>query len=436
MFATDRRGFLQQAAAGVAAASVVRELRGADTKSEEPLRVGLIGCGGRGVHVAALFRDHANAVITYLADCDEGRRLRAAAEFGVEQEKAVGDFRRMLDDPSVDAVIVATPDHWHAPAAIMACDADKHVYVEKPCSHNVREGRMLVEAAARSGRIVQHGTQVRSTDMMIEAVKALRNGVIGDVLVAKAWNVQRRGNIGHGEPTEPPAGLDYDTWVGPATLLPYQHNRVQGGWHWWYHFGTGDLGNDGVHDVEYARWGLGVETHPSLVSAIGGKYFFDDDQQFPDTHQLAFEYFGDGRPGSKRMLIYESRLWSTNYPRNCDSGAEFYGTKGQMFLSRRGKVQVWDEQNKLVELNIKPESQNDAKHVLNFCAAIRGEAEVNAPADVAHLTTTLCHLGNIAARLGRSFRFNPEQECAVDDPEVDALLGREYRDHWGAPRAG
>jgi len=432
---THRREFLQQAAVGVVAAATVAHTRVARADASDRLRIGLIGCGGRGSHVGGLFRDHGQAEIAYVADCDEGRRQRAAQAFGTPAENAVGDFRRILDDPSVDAVVVATPDHWHAPAAIMACNAGKHVYVEKPCSHNVREGRLLVEAAARSQRVVQHGTQVRSTDMMIQAVQALRDGVIGDVLVAKAWNVQRRGDIGHGSPSEPPAGLDYDTWVGPATMLPYQHNRVHGGWHWWYHFGTGDLGNDGVHDVEYARWGLGLETHPSLVTAAGGKYFFDDDQQFPDTHLVAFEYPGDGRPGSKRMLVYESRLWSTNYPRNCDSGAEFYGTKGQMFLSRRGKVQAWDEQNKRIELNIEPEGQNDAKHVANFCAAVRGEANVNAPAEVAHLTTTLCHLGNIAARLGRSFRFDPELEQAIADDEVNALLRREYREHWGAPRS-
>jgi len=434
MSATHRRGFLKQAAAGVAAAGAVANASLARANAQDRLVIGLIGCGGRGMHDAALFRDHHNAVVAYVADPDEGRRQRAAQEFGIDPKNAVGDLRRMLDDPSVDAVVVATPDHWHAPASILACDAGKHVYVEKPCSHNVREGRLLVEAARRGNRVVQHGTQVRSTDMMIDGVKALRAGVIGDVLVAKAWNVQRRRDIGHGAPSEAPGGFDYDTWVGPAAMVPYQHNRVHDGWHWWYHFGTGDLGNDGVHDVEYTRWGLGVETHPSLVSAIGGKYFFDDDQQFPDTHQVVFEYPADGVVGKKRMLIYESRLWSTSYPRNVDSGAEYYGTKGMMFMSRRGKIQAWDEQNKPIELQIEPEGQNDVKHVANFCAAIRGEAQVNAPPEVAHLTTTLCHLGNIAARLGRSFRFDPDEERVIGDDEADRLLGRDYRDHWGRPR--
>jgi len=148
------------------------------------------------------------------------------------------------------------------------------------------------------------------------------------VLVVKAWNIQKRNSIGHGKPGDAPVGLDYDNWVGPAAMVPYQENRVHDGWHWWYDFGTGDMGNDGVHDIDYARWGLGVTTHPSKVTAVGGKYFFDDDQQFPDTQQVTFEYPGDGKPGNRRMFIYEQRLWSTNYPHNVDSGVEFYGTDG------------------------------------------------------------------------------------------------------------
>jgi predicted dehydrogenase len=188
--------------------------------------------------------------LAYVCDVD-GERLARAKDLGGKSPKAVADLRTILDDSAVDAVIVATPDHWHSPAAILACEAKKHVYCEKPCSHNVREGRLLVEAARRNDRVVQHGTQVRSTPMMIEAVRKLREGVIGDVLVAKVWNIQRRGSIGRGAPSEPPAGFDYDNWVGPATMIPYQANRVHGGWHWWYHFGTGDMGNDGVHDIDY-----------------------------------------------------------------------------------------------------------------------------------------------------------------------------------------
>ena len=343
-------------------------------------------------------------------------------------------MRRILDEKSVDIVIVATPDHWHSPASILACDAGKHVYVEKPISHNLRESRLLVEAAARNKTLVQHGTQCRSTGMMIDAVKLLREGIIGEVLTAKCWNIQRRGALPPGKDTDPPAGLDYDNWIGPATMIPYRTNRVHNRWTMWYHFGAGDMGNDGVHDIDYTRWGLGVDTHPDRISAQGGKYHSDDETEFPDTQQVTFEYSGDGKVGSKRMLIYEQRLWSTNFPHNCDSGAEFYGTKGQMFLSRRGKIEVLGDRNAPIRLDVKPEPQNDAAHAANLCDAVRNGTRLNADALTGHLSTSLCHLGNIATRLGRSLKFNPQDEQIIGDEEANSLVHREYRDHWGTPR--
>lgn len=433
MSETTRRGFIQTAAAAGVAVSASSVLRAAG--ANERIVVGLIGCGGRGGHDAGLFKNVKNVEIAWVCDPDEGRRAKTAEKFGISAGKSVTDMRKLLDDKSVDAVIVTTPDHWHSPAAILACDAGKHVYVEKPCSHNVREGRLLVEAARRNKRLVQHGTQSRSTTMMQQAVKALREGIIGTVLVSKAWNIQRRGPIGHGQPGQPPADLNYDLWVGPAAMVPYQANRCHGGWHWWYDFGTGDMGNDGVHDVDYARWGLGVETHPSLIVAAGGKFVFDDDQQFPDTQQVTFEYAGDGKQESRRMLIYEQRLWSTNYPMNVDSGVEFYGTKGQMFLSRRGKIQIWGDRNQKIDSTVTPVPQDDAAHVLNFCEAIRSGAPLNAEIDVGHHSTVLCHLGNIAVRLGRSLSFDPAKERFHGDDEANRLLTRTYREgHWAVPR--
>jgi len=428
---TTRRRFLAASSAALATSTiaVARPARAAN----ETLTVGLIGCGGRGVHDAGLFQKTLNVRLAYVCDVDERRRGEAAAALGVDLAHAVGDLRRLLEDKSLDAVIVATPDHWHSPASILAANAGKHVYVEKPISHNIREGRLLVEASARNKTVVQHGTQCRSTPMMLEAVKLLRDGAIGDVLVAKCWNVQQRGSIGRGQDVDPPAGLDYDNWVGPATMIPYRTNRVHDRWTWWYHFGTGDMGNDGVHDVDYTRWGLGVETHPTKVSAIGGKFVWDDDHEFPDTQQVAFEY-PDPNGGRPKMLIYEMRLWSTNYPRNCDSGAEFYGTKGQLFLSRRGKIELFDERNRRAEATIQPGAQDDVAHVRNFCGAIRGEAKANADALTGHLSTSLCHLGNIATRLGRSLQFDPQAEKIVNDAEANALVGREYRSHWGRPQ--
>ncbi len=430
----DRREFLELTSAGLLAASAIGTVQAAPKSANDKLVVGLIGCGGRGNHDAGLFRKTANVEVAYVSDVDDNRRAAAAKSFDLPSNRAVTDLRRMLDDKSVDAVVIATPDHWHSIATIVACDAGKHVYVEKPISHNIREGRLLVDAAARNKTLVQHGTQSRSTSMMIEAVKLLRDGIIGNVMVAKCWNIQRRGSIGRGQDTAPPAGFDYDNWVGPATMIPYRTNRVHNRWTWWYHFGTGDMGNDGVHDIDYTRWGLGVDTHPTKVAALGGKFIHDDDQEFPDTQQVTFEYPGDGQPGNRKLFIYEQRLWSSNYPHNTDSGAEFYGTKGQMYLSRRGKLEVLSDRNQPVPVSVKPEAQNDVAHVQNFCDAIRTGAKLNADALTGHLSTSLCHLGNIATRLGRSLTFDPQKELFIGDEEANTLVRRPYRDHWAAPK--
>jgi predicted dehydrogenase len=249
-------------------------------------------------------------------------------------------------------------------------------------------------------------------------------------MMAKAWNVQRRRSIGHLKPTTPPASLDYDSWVGPAPMVPFQENRIRG-WQWWRNFGTGDMGNDGVHDIDYCRWGLGVETHPNAVAALGGKYFFDDDQEFPDTQHVVFEY---SLPESrKKMLVYEQRLWSRNPLHGVDSGVEFYGTEGQLFLSRRGKAELRDHDNKKVDLKLKLGPQDTDSHVRNFCAAVRGEEVANAEISVGHLTTALCHLGNLATEFGRTLRFDPAAERVLGDDETDGRISRTYRDHWGRP---
>lgn len=433
---TTRRSFVKQASLGVAGATVASTFaKRAAAGANDKLVMGLIGCGGRGSHVAELLTRSDNVEFAYVCDPDQGRLARAAEKFSSSSPQAVEDMRRVFDDPAVDAVLVATPNHWHAPASILACDAGKHVYVEKPCSHNIREGRLLVEAARRNNRVVQHGTQMRSTKTIQQAVEALRDGVIGTVMVAKAWNVQQRSSIGHTDPSAAPAGFNYDLWVGPVPRVPYRSNCHHGTWNWWYHFGTGDMGNDGVHDIDYARWGLGVDTHPDAISASGGKYFFDDDQEFPDTQQVNFEYNSNEGPAKRRMLIYEQRLWSTNYPHNCDSGVEFYGTEGQLFVSRRGKLEVRGPRNAAINLDVAIEPQNDAAHTANFVDCIRNGEVPNAEIEVGHLSTALCHLGNLATRLGRSLRFDPNAEQFIGDDEANRLVWREYQpDHWATPQ--
>jgi predicted dehydrogenase len=433
----DRREFLKRAAttAGAAAVASWPAPRSRAAGANKRVRVALLGCGNQGSRHNLSLGSLADAEIAYVCDVDKSRLAERAKE--TPGAAPVGDLRRALDDPSVDAVSIALPDHWHVPAALLALDSGKHVYVEKPCSHNLREGQLLVAAAKRTGLVVAHGTQSRSSPPIREAMAMLRDGVIGDVLIAKCWNWQRRDDIGKKQPSDPPQGVDYDAWVGPAEWMPFQENRFHYTWHWWHNFGTGDVGNDGCHELDLALWGLGVETHPTTIAAIGGKYFFDDDQQWPDTAQVTLEWPGDGKPGDKRMLVYEQRLWSTSYPNGVDSGVEFYGTKGKMFVSKRGKFELRGERNAAIngklsrEIDVRVEDNHQ-----NWLDAIRGGAAPHANVEIAHRTASAAHLGNIAIRVGRTITFDPERETIVGDDDAAALLGRKYRDggHWATPQ--
>jgi predicted dehydrogenase len=426
-----RRSFLHAAGATTAIGSLTGKSLHAVETSSRPV-IGFVGCGGRSQSLLDKFASGAH--IAWACDPDQERAKRFQQKSGAKH--VTGDLRRVLDDKSVQAVVVATPDHWHAPAAIMACNAGKHVYVEKPCSHNFREGQLLVEAARRNKVVVQHGTQSRSSPLIAGAIQILREGTIGEVLMAKAWNIQRRRNIGHAQPSDPPATVDYDAWVGPAEFMPFQSNRFHYDWHWWYNFGTGDIGNDGAHEMDMARWGLGVEGLPSTASALGGKYYFDDDQQFPDTATCAFEWPGDGAVGQRKQLIFEMRIWSKNYPYNCDTGVEFYGTKGMLFVSKRGKLQMWDDSNRPVEDPAPKESPVLPRHhQADFLQAIAESRNPAADIAIGHDSVSLIHLANIAVRTGRSLQLDTANETIIDDAEASALLSRSYRDggHWAVP---
>lgn len=432
-----RRSFLKESGAGVAGAAALSWTGPVPAASQtDKILVGAIGLGGQGTYLAKSFAKQKDVDVAYVCDPDSRRAERAAGAVEAirgKRPQVVTDLRHILDDRSIDAVTVATPDHWHGPATLLACEAGKHVYVEKPCAHNVREGRLMVEAARRHDRVVQVGTQSRSSEPVIEAMNLLREGAIGEVLVAKAWNSQKRANIGQARPSQPPKELDYDLWVGPAPLMPYQSNLLHYHWHWWYAFGTGDIGNDGVHDIDIARWGLGVETHPSTVASLGGKYFFDDDQQFPDTHYVVFEYPGDGTVGERRQLIFEQRIWSPYRQEGCANGNAFYGTKGMLLLGKNDGWKLFGPRNELLKSS-DPGGMGEPHH-RNFLDCIKNGQRPHADITIGHRSATLCHLGNIAARLGRTLQFDSHRERIPDDEQADDLLHREYRTgHWAVPR--
>jgi len=433
---TNRRQFLRAMSHTATATLAAQAVRAQAVSPNERLRVGVIGPGGMGTNHLRVLGEQPDVEIAYVCDVDSERldaAARTAEELTGKRPQAVGDLRKVLGDPSVVAVWIATPDHWHAPATILALDAGKHVYVEKPCCHNVREGRLMIDAARRNNRIVQVGTQSRSAPHVLRAMEQLRSGAIGEVLAAKAWNSQLRGSIGHAEPSAPPAGLDFDAWLGPAPERPYQKNLLHGIWRWWYDFGVGDIGNDGVHDIDLAWWGLGVETHPSRVVAIGGKYFFDDDQQFPDTQQVVYEY-PTAHGGRPKQLVFEQRIWTPYKLHGYENGAAFFGTAGYLVLGHSHGYQLYGPRDKLIEsVDGSPQL---LEHHRNFIDCIRTGQRPNADIEIGHRSATLCHLGNIATRLGRALSFDPEGEQILHDEPANAMLRRQYRDgHWAVPRS-
>lgn len=425
---------IKQVGMAAAAVTTATMAKAKPAGANERLNVGVIG-GSRGrADAEALIKNGVN--IAYACDVDEARcaRLKKIAN----ADKAVSDFRRILDDKSIDAVVIAIPDHWHAPAAILACAADKHVYVEKPCSHNIREGRLMIEAGRRSNKVMQVGSQSRSTTVLREGVQRVLDGAIGEVLVAKAWNSQKRADIGHMKPSEPPAGFDYDMWVGPAPMRPFQKNCCHYTWHWWYDFGTGDAGNDGVHELDIATWGLGVETHPNSAVGHASKIFFDDDQQFPDTQYVTFEYApsrSSGTPATRpKLLIYEHRIWSPYFQNGSENGNIFYGTEGYLELSKVDGWKRYGPKNQLMEAQ--SGHYSDEAHAADFLAAIKNGRKPNADIEIGHRSATLVHLANLLGRAkGQRIEFDPKTETVTNDPEANALLSRTYRDdHWAVPK--
>jgi predicted dehydrogenase len=398
--------------------------------ASDRVRIAIIGTRGRGRALTGDFLDVPNVEVAALVDPDQRSFAKAAkliTDKTGKQAQQYSDLRRVLDDKSIDAVVVATPDHWHAPAAILAAQAGKDVYVEKPCSHNLREGRLMVNAAAKYNRIMQVGTQARSRASCKRAIQFIHSGKIGKVRMAKAWNVQLRDNIGKHHDSAPPKELDYDLWTGPAPTLPFRENRFHYNWHWWWNFGTGDMGNDGVHQMDMARWALNVDA-PIAAAGWARKVFFDDDQQTPDSMNITFTY-----PGGE-ALIFEQRIWTPYGMSDQENGVAVYGSDGMVEIGRwQGKwgFKVYDAKGKLVSTD---QAANDETHAQNFIDCVRSRQLPNATIATGHTSTLHAHLGNIIARTGRNITFDPKAETIAADSEATRLLGRTYRPHWATPK--
>jgi predicted dehydrogenase len=431
----NRRRFLKRSAAAVAGLPALSYARAADAPNEKVVLAFLgIGStvpgsvGGRGRQLLRPFTSFKDVNIAYLCDVDEsffpfGQKLLATAQR--REARVEHDLRRVLEDKQVDAVVIATPDHWHALATIWACQAGKHVYVEKPASHNLQEGRRMVEAARKYRRVVQLGTQSRSSASLARAAELVRSGKLGKIPHARAWIGGSRPNIGRPADTAVPPGVDYNLWLGPAPERAFNVNRFHYRWHWMWDYGTGELGNNGIHALDRLRWLLDLDA-PTRIVAAGGKFFYDDAQETPDTLTVTYEF-------PTCSVSWEHRVWSAG----TGDGAALYGEHGTLLLDREG----WH-----VEKGIEASDKGDGKeqgvegtvHQRNFIDCIKSSSGTsvrrsNADIEIGHHSTRLCHLGNIAFRTGRAIRFDARTESCLHDPEANRLLGRSYRQPFVVP---
>jgi predicted dehydrogenase len=444
-----RRDFIKKVAITTGSLAIGSRTFGFTAKSynriigaNDRIHVAIIGLNGRGGSMCTTFAKATNCLVNTVCDVDSRtipitQKKVAAASKG-DAPKGEGDVRKVMADKDVDAIYIATPDHWHAPMAIMGCQAGKHVYVEKPLSHNPHEGEMAVAAARKYKRVVQMGAQRRSSPLAIQAVKELHDGIIGRVYFAKAWYTNNRPKLTL-KPAAVPAWLDYELWQGPAPRQPYQDGLIHYMWHWKWNYGTGEALNNGTHEVDLARWGLGVDL-PTRVSSIGGRYQFQDEWETPDTQIVTMDY-----PG-RVSLMWENRSSNGMKIEGADRGVIFYGDNGSMNTDGEDYT-IYDQSGKLVKTIKKggpveaiegrntasPSLGMDAQHVGNFLESIRDNKAPNCDVELGYKSVVAMQLGNISWRVGRDLHLDPANAHIKNDPEAQKLWSRTYAPGW-APK--
>ena len=465
----ERRDFLRAGvAASLATAASAKRVLGANDR----IRVAVVGLNGRGWDHVRGYKPIEGVEIAYFCDCDENvlrRRLADAEKIGLPNKPDTEvDVRKLLERKDVDAISIATPNHWHSLIGIWAAQAGKDFYIEKPCSHNLWEGRQLVNAVKKYKVVCQHGSQSRSSPAILEGMSNMKSGLIGDIYMSRGLCFKWRGTIGHADPEPVPAGVNYDLWTGPAPMRPFTQNRFHYNWHWIWDTGNGDLGNQGIHEVDLARWGLGV-TLPTKVTAIGGHFLFDDDQQTPNMITVAYEF--DGPNQKKKMMTFEVRGWMTNH--EAEIGTKAFsgggvpeaglkpavfmqdakpkrptgpvggkpGTIGNLYYGSKGYVAIadYDSYKSFLGDHNEPGPEKHQRltneNFVNFieCMRSRNVDGVNAPILEGHLSAVLMHLGNASYRLGRTLNFDPEKELVINDHEANELLRGTYRKPYVVP---
>jgi predicted dehydrogenase len=440
----SRRSFIKKSTAGIAAVSIGGILPGFSARSyssilgaNDRILLAVMGVNSRGKALSDTFSKQDNVEIIYICDVDskaEAACSDAIEKLGKKRPAACPDFRKALGDKKLNAMVIATPDHWHAPAAILALKAGKNVYLEKPCSHNPHEGELLVAAAAKYKNVIQMGNQRRSFPNVAAGIAELKAGIIGRPYFAKTWYTNNRPSIGRGKEVPVPSWLDYELWQGPAPRKPYKDNLIHYNWHWFWNWGTGEALNNGTHFVDLARWGLGVD-FPVKVTSSGGRYRYNDDWETPDTQVISMEF--DNNTG----MTWEGVSCNGRLIEGSTVGVIFSGDNGSLRIDAGNAYSVFDIQGKLIK-EVKAEtaidSRNlsnptgslDAVHIVNFLDAVRTGSKLNADIMSGHKSTLLVQLGNIAQRTGKTLNINPSNGHIKDDSAAEKLWSREYEKGW------
>jgi predicted dehydrogenase len=433
----DRRDFLKTASAagiGALAAAKAGPLLAFQGSPNEKMVVGVMGLNGRGMVFARSFARGPNTTVGYVCDVDSTVLARAVATTAQNQAHpatGVADIRRVLDDKNVDAIVIAAPDHWHAPATLMALAAGKHVYLEKPSGHNAREDELLMDASRKYPQHVQLGTQRRSSPRFAEIIQAVREGVIGTPYLARAWYANTRGTIGKGKPAPVPAHLDWELWQGPAPRTEYRDNVVHYNWHWFTRWGTGEVCNNGTHEIDVARWVLGVD-YPTTVYSTGGRYHFADDYEFPDTQEVTYEFEGG------KSIIWQGQSCNGLQLYGRGRGTAILGTAGSLVIDQDGYV-VYDLKSTVVResmgvrgdaLNTVGDDALTQLHTDNFTNAVRTGTKLSAPIADGAKTGLLTHLGTIAHQVQRKLTTDPRNGRIIGDDGATKLWSREYDPRW------
>lgn len=426
------------AAAGLGLSAMNFPVFGRNFAANEKVLIGVMGTNGRGLEHIKSYTKIPNVEIGWICDVEETARnkgINLVEKLTGKKPQAVTDVRKLLENKDLTALTIAAPDHWHAPAAIMACNAGKHAYVEKPCGHNPAEGEMLIKSARAHKRYVQMGAQRRSMPNLKEGMKQVHEGVIGNTYFAKGWYANNRKPIGIGKKIPVPSTLNWDLWQGPAPLEDYRDNLVHYNWHWFWNWGTGEACNNGTHEIDCMRWALGVD-YPTKVNSAGGRYAAKDDWQTPDTQTISFEF------GNNKAIAWEGISCNNYSVQGSGRGFVIYGDKGS-FVSKGGDdYKIYDTANKVMaeSKNVAatdtinsagPGESLDIPHFKNFIDAIQKDAPLNGEIAEGHKSVLLCHLGNISQRVGRTLTCNPADGGKIlNDKAAMQLWDRQYRSGW------